>query len=133
MEPGHQASPAHLHAILPDASCLQDVSSHVFFPLPTSGKRFDNSPVGPCLLALCTALNSLNGGQLETKEKRMTPCVLAALDFLEGCVRDVDLWKSKFSSVNFKEFFKAKGVDYRGGIVRVAQSFSWEGVAPNLS
>ena len=107
------------------------------FPLPTSSlvlsQLFPNQPlkVIASLRCLVISLNSLNG--------EGTECTHMASDFqkqvLEGLVPDVVRvlgWKVKDECPSWDEFFRVKGVDYKGEEILSAQHMRWENVSPAL-
>eukprot|EP00435_Cladocopium_sp_Y103_P045335 s309_g13.t1 len=107
------------------------------FPLPTSpyvlGKKFPQKGerVLSVLRCLTLALNSMNGEGLHNQGEvsEYQGKVLSGL--LEDCER-VETWKAVGPMPTWKEFFRVKGVDYKGEEVLTAQTMRWENVAPAL-
>ena len=107
------------------------------FPLPAStcllGRLFPkNSPAERMFLrVLVWSLNSLNGegtdaGEVASDYQRT---VLAGL--MSECER-VSRWTLGGKAPSWPEFFKVKGVDYKGEEVLTAQTMTWSNVAPAL-
>lgn len=107
------------------------------FPLPAStcllGQLFPkNSPAERMFLrVLVWSLNSLNGegtdaGEVASDYQRT---VLAGL--MSECER-VSRWTLGGKAPSWPEFFKVKGVDYKGEEVLTAQTMTWSNVAPAL-
>eukprot|EP00435_Cladocopium_sp_Y103_P017447 s824_g4.t1 len=107
------------------------------FPLPSSpsllGQLFPlNSPLERSILrVLVWSLNSLNGEGTEgtAKPSEFQKSVMRGL--MEDCER-VASWRCEDHIPSWSEFFKVKGVDYRGEEVLTAQSMSWRNVSPAL-
>eukprot|EP00435_Cladocopium_sp_Y103_P038979 s610_g10.t1 len=107
------------------------------FPLPSSpsilGQLFPlNSPFERTVLrVLVFSLNSLNGEGTEAGKviSEYQESVLRGL--MEDCER-IASWKSEDKMPDWSEFFRVKGVDYKGEEVLTAQSMSWKNVSPAL-
>eukprot|EP00435_Cladocopium_sp_Y103_P070511 s108_g35.t1 len=107
------------------------------FPLPSSpsilGQLFPlNSPFERTVLrVLVFSLNSLNGEGTEAGKviSEYQKSVLRGL--MEDCER-IASWKSEDKMPDWSEFFRVKGVDYKGEEVLTAQSMSWKNVSPAL-
>eukprot|EP00435_Cladocopium_sp_Y103_P039833 s1161_g10.t1 len=107
------------------------------FPLPTSpctiAKLFPSfDDVSCCLLrCLVLSLNSMNGEGTEgpkevTEYQKKVLCGL-----MEDCSR-VAGWRLQGEVPTWQDFFRVKGVDYKGEEVLTAQVMRWENVAPAL-
>lgn len=106
------------------------------FPLPSSPLLFSrlfplSSPVARCLLkCLVVSLNSLNGeGDGGAVASEFQKELLGGL--LEDCQR-VEGWRMAERAPSWSEFFKVKGVDYKGDEVLTAQTMQWENVQSAL-
>ena len=107
------------------------------FPLPTSScflaSLFPHKTpvVRSVLRCLLVSLNSLNGegtvGAQGASEYQKT--VIQGL--VEDCER-VAGWVLDQPNLTWSEFFRVKGVDYRGEEVLTAQTMRWENVSPAL-
>ena len=109
--------------------------------------RLYRLPSSPCVLAqlfhflsdrvrcvlscLVVSLNSMKGEGLD--------CPRTASDFqtkvLQGVADDclrVGAWTLETKAPSWTEFFRVKGVDYRGEEVQTAQVMTWENVSPTL-
>eukprot|EP00435_Cladocopium_sp_Y103_P070552 s200_g35.t1 len=105
------------------------------FPLPTSPLLFSQlfphaSPVARSILrCLVFSLNSMNGegegGQMASEYQ-----VKALTGLLEDCV-NVESWEAE-GAPSWEEFFRVKGVDYKGDEVLTAQMMQWENVRSAL-
>lgn len=104
---------------------------HVF-PLPWSSKLVQMSSCAPLVAATCRALNQLYGVTAVDEKSVPSAASLRALSFVIKCVESWDKWDELFPVMDFDVFFRAKGVDYRGEEVRVAQRFSWASISPAL-
>lgn len=108
------------------------------FPLPTSYSTL--SRVFPqtkkaelcCLRVLVVSLNSLNGEGCFDESPHVSPFQQRILgELLEQCER-VCSWPERANELGWEEFFRFKGVDYRGDEILSAQWIQWENVAPAL-
>ena len=118
-------------------SSCKTVSTGRAFPLPSSpavlAKLFPNSSLAVrCTLrVLIRSLNSLNG-EGEGSEIMATEYQIAILKGLvEDCER-VQGWKFETVPPSWEEFFRVRGIDYKGEEILTAQSMQWENVAPAL-
>ena len=107
------------------------------FPLPSSplvlSQLFPESPQKVLLMLRCLvlSLNSLNGEGLGDERQASEFHVNIVRGLLEDCER-VSRWKVAEASPTWEEFFRVKGVDYRGEEILTAQTMRWENVAPAL-
>ena len=106
------------------------------FPLPSSPLLFSrlfpqSSPLSRCFLrCLVLSLNSLNGeGDGGEVASEYQIALLGGL--LEDCLR-VSEWRMQGKAPSWDEFFKVKGVDYKGDEVLTAQTMQWENVKSAL-
>ena len=77
------------------------------------------------------SLNSLNGeGLVSTKEP--TPFQRKILGNLVDDCRRVAGWVERSPPVTWEEFFRVRGIDYKGEEVLSAQPIRWECVGPAL-
>ena len=119
-----------------DVLCRVKPSGKVF-PLPSSLSTLNLMfpSESPCVLdllrSLVLALNSLNGEGLVASgaPSRFQQRILANL--LIDC-RRVAAWNERSPPVTWEEFFKVRGIDYRGEEVLTAQPIRWENVSPAL-
>lgn len=108
------------------------------FPLPSSflvlGRLFPQTP-RPCLVCLRVlvfALNSLNGEGFDDDGTRVSPYQRQVLEgLLLPCQRICD-WSERGRRTSWSDFFRIKGVDYKGDEILSAQWLRWENVAPAL-
>ena len=107
------------------------------FPLPTSSAELASvfpllgSDVLCVLRCLVVSLNSLNGEGLRNSS---SPTRLQR-EVLEGLVPDcrrVLSWPSSSTRLSWEQFFRVKGVDYKGEEVQTARPICWENVSPAL-
>ena len=113
------------------------MSTGRLFPLPSSSCTLATmfpqvSPSERCVLrCLIVSLNSLNGEGLDgpSEASEYQKKVLEGL--LEDCSR-VAGWIQLDPQLSWADFFRAKGVDYRGDEVLTAQQMRWENVSPAL-
>lgn len=107
------------------------------FPLPSSlttlGQMFPSESPGcvSLLVNLVLSLNSLFGEGL-SGENVPSPFQKRILSSLVVDCRRVLNWEEKIAPVQWEEFFRVRGVDYRGDEILSAQSIQWENVAPAL-
>ena len=107
------------------------------FPLPSSFPALsqcfphESPPVLALLRSLVLSLNSLNGEGLSSA-RPMSPFQHKILGNLLKDCRRVQEWKERAPPVTWEEFFKVRGIDYRGEEVLCAQSIRWENLAPAL-
>ena len=108
------------------------------FPLPTV-----HSPRLNCLMThfqgssdvffnLCKALNSLAGCPLESGHDEVSDVQVETLKFLLKQTDRLCGWEEKFEALDWQQFFRVKGVDYRGEEVLCARSVEWKHVSPAL-
>ena len=79
------------------------------------------------LRVLVVSLNSLNSEGL-WNDQEGTPL---QVEVLEGLVQDCErffAWDVSIPAVTWGEFFKSRGVDYKGDEILTAQSMQWENV-----
>ena len=119
-----------------DLLCRVKPSGKVF-PLPSSFTTLSQlfpskSPVVLALLRCSVlSLNSLNGEGMDSG----SPVSDFKSKVLCGLVVDCERiagWSERSAPVSWDEFFRVKGIDYRGEEVLTAQSIRWENVAPAL-
>ena len=106
------------------------------FPLPSSpllfSRLFPHSSPGARSLLRCLvfSLNSLNGeGNGDDVASDFQKELLAGL--LDDCVR-VEGWRMTGEAPSWDDFFRVKGVDYKGDEVLTAQMMQWENVQSAL-
>ena len=114
------------------------VSSGKVFPLPTSlvllSHLFPEAKQTwlVCLRVLCSALNSLNGEGMFFKGDKPSKLQAQILEgLLPACCR-VCKWTAHVPCVSWDEFFRVRGVDYKGDEILNAQWIRWANVAPAL-
>lgn len=107
------------------------------FPLPSSpivlSRLFPkvSSHLVVVLRCLVLGLNSLNGEGLQGPE-RASEFQGRVLDgLMKDCMR-VSGWSFEGSPPTWEEFFRVKGVDYKGDEILTAQVMRWQNVAPAL-
>eukprot|EP00438_Fugacium_kawagutii_P009708 Skav211711 [mRNA] locus=scaffold2852:255903:258329:- [translate_table: standard] len=107
------------------------------YPLPTSSavlaRTFpqDSAVVLKCLRALVASLNSYNGEGVFC-EREPSAFQIKVLANLKGSVKHVLNWDETCKSFSWSDFWKIKGVDYRGEEVQTAQQISWASVESAL-
>lgn len=107
------------------------------FPLPSSlatlSQMFPSeSPQCVALLRnLVLSLNSLNGEGLVELGPPSQFQVKILENLVEDCQR-VLRWSDRSAPVSWEEFFRVRGIDYKGDEILSAQSIRWENVAPAL-
>ena len=107
------------------------------YPLPSSpqvfSQLFPNSPsrVLQILRCLVCALNSLNGEGSGNDRAASAFHVKILKGLCNDCER-VFHWDVQDDLPTWEEFFRVKGVDYKGEEVLTAQTMQWENVAPAL-
>ena len=108
------------------------------FPLPTSScvlsRVFRLEPAEAVILSLrglIVSLNSLNGEGLENvlEPKAFQRKVL---ENLKESVKRVCQWSETCEHFSWEEFWKIRGIDYRGEKVQTAQKISRQSVQPAL-
>lgn len=77
------------------------------------------------------SLNSLNGEGLEGPEQASEYQVKVLEGLVSDCLR-VESWSMEGKAPTWREFFRVKGVDYKGEEVLTAQVMRWKNVAPAL-
>lgn len=107
------------------------------FPLPTSQQVLANAlpstsnDVLVGLRCLTVGLNSLNGEGIDGPLS-VSPMQMRVLEFLlPQCERALE-WGVLEDNVSWADFFRCKGVDYRGEEVQTAQYVQWENLSPAL-
>eukprot|EP00438_Fugacium_kawagutii_P018348 Skav224069 [mRNA] locus=scaffold432:49200:52519:+ [translate_table: standard] len=103
------------------------------FPLPTSMDEltglFPNcSSVG---LVLVVALNSFNG-EGTFCDSKATDFQVQILEGLRSCCHRVAEWTERETEIDWHEFFRTRGIDYKGDEVLTAQSITWSSISPAL-
>ena len=107
------------------------------FPLPTSSCVLSRVfPLEPeavilSLRGLIVSLNSLNGEGLEN-DLEPKAFQRKVLENLKESVKRVCQWGETCEHFSWEEFWKIKGIDYRGEEVQTAQKISWQSVQPAL-
>ena len=107
------------------------------FPLPSSSQFLESlfpetpSVVRSALRCTVCSLNSLNGDTDRMPRSASEYQVKVLSGLLEDCERACK-WEIKEQLPSWDEFFKVKGVDYKGDEVLCAQSMRWENVSPAL-
>lgn len=77
---------------------------------------------------LCRGLNSLGGVSAPMADHRPNLVQKGALKFLRQQALRMSEWPEKFDDLSWDEFFRVKGVDYRGEEVLTARFTGWEHV-----
>lgn len=112
-------------------------NSKAVFPLPTSRVHLLGAFPGLAsalldwLMCVVVSLNSYWGCEIFSDQ----PPNEIQLRCLHGLVRDVDRFcgiPATVPSTCWKDFFKVKGIDYKGDEVQVARRFSWANIKPAL-
>ena len=107
------------------------------FPLPTSSQVLSQLlphrtlEVRRTLRSLLFSLNSLNGEGTEGPDKASDFHVTILNGLVEDCER-VCAWDICESPPSWEDFFRVKGVDYKGEEVLTAQTMRWANVEPAL-
>eukprot|EP00435_Cladocopium_sp_Y103_P063896 s76_g25.t1 len=122
--------------VFSDRHCKTQPSGKTF-PLPTSSSTLsqcfpEESPVVLDMLrSLVVSLNSLNGEWVfcGVPPSGYQKEVLQGL--VEDCRRMVS-WQEVSARVSWEEFFRCRGVDYRGEEILTAKSIRWENVRGTL-
>ena len=119
-----------------DRLCKTKPSGRIF-PLPTSSiylsrvlPDFSRSVLS-MLRTLVVSLNSLNGEGIWNASDG-TPLQKEVLVGLAEDCRRVCSWVDKGSPVTWENFFKCRGIDYKGDEVLTAQAMQWENVRAAL-
>ena len=119
-----------------DCLCRVKPSGKIF-PLPTSFELLaslfpeESERLVKTLRVLVLSLNSLNGEGLYYSGK-ISPLQREVLEGLvPDCVRVLD-WEETSGPLSWDDFFKLRGVDYRGEEVLSARPICWENVSPAL-
>lgn len=81
--------------------------------------------------ALVLGLNSMNGEGLENNSDA-TSFQRKMLSNLVSCCVRVLQWKAEDEVFSWEDFWKIRGIDYKGDEVLTAQKISWESIAPAL-
>lgn len=118
--------------------CKAQPSGKGIFPLPTVHSdalvsllgEFDPSPY--VFLNLCRALNSLAGMSLGEVTFDGSSVQQGALKHLKLQSDRLCGWSEKFDELSWQQFFRVKGVDYRGEEVLVAKHVGWKHLEPAL-
>ena len=107
------------------------------FPLPTSFPLLaslfpsKSSSVLGVLRCLVVSLNSLNGEGVFGPE-RASPLQGEVLHGLVGDCERILAWEEKAPESNWTDFFRVKGIDYKGDEVLTARPVCWNSVSPAL-
>ena len=107
------------------------------FPLPTSlnvlSQAFPHVSPGDLktLKVLAASLNSLNGEGV-WNDQYPTPFQLKVLEELRVDCTRINEWKESLPQVTWVDFFKHRGIDYKGEEILTAQYMEWENVRPAL-
>eukprot|EP00435_Cladocopium_sp_Y103_P037033 s3214_g9.t1 len=153
---GQAQSPENERSVVSDRVSLGDISQWLesrlddfltrhcktmptgrLFPLPSSSYLLATMfpQVSPSVLSLLRclvcSLNSLNGEGMDGPERASEYQTKVLSGLLEDCTR-VESWVSGDPSLSWSDFFKVKGIDYKGEEVLTAQQMRWENVAPAL-
>ena len=83
-------------------------------------------------LNLCRALNSLAGMSLGDVTFDGSTVQQGALKYLKLQSDRLCGWSEKFGELSWQQFFRAKGVDYRGEEVLIAKHVGWKHLEPAL-
>jgi len=119
-----------------DRPCKTPTTGRLF-PLPSStcllSQLFpQNSPAERLLLrVLVWSLNSLNGEGMDESEAASEYQRTVLTGLMKDCER-VSHWKLVGKAPSWPEFFRVKGVDYKGEEILTAQTMTWSNVAPAL-
>ena len=107
------------------------------FPLPTSRSVLKtvcpdlNEEEMSWLVSICLGLNSFWGSELFS-ERKPSPVQSSCIREFEREVRRLGSLSEKVGDLNWDDFFRSRGVDYRGEEVKVAKTFCWSNIAPAL-
>lgn len=99
------------------------------FPLPVPEGGDGASHGQSFLTALTSSLNSLNGQGLHGTKTAASDRVLKRLTRV---LRETEFLHQPLPTMDFKEFFQTRGVDYQGEEVKLARRISWEEVRHSL-
>ena len=103
------------------------------FPLPTSShylsQSFPNDPLAVVGVrrVLCVSLNSMNG-EGDFWEHPPTTFQLEVLEGLCQDCRRVCQWTETVPKLDWAEFFRCRGIDYKGEEILTAQHLRWENI-----
>lgn len=99
------------------------------FPLPLPLAPGNSAGSFQFFEAMVRALNSLYGC---TERRESSPTTALALKRLGSLVEDSALLREPLVSLDFKDFFDNRGLDYSGDEVKIARNVTWEGIAASL-
>eukprot|EP00438_Fugacium_kawagutii_P030494 Skav202357 [mRNA] locus=scaffold53:218927:223660:- [translate_table: standard] len=107
------------------------------FPLPTSRMKLsmacpnlDDEGLS-WLVAICVSLNSI-WGESVFSDRDVEPVVGSCLELLGGDVLRLGSLSGTMEPFDWDEFFRTRGIDYKGDEVKTARSFSWSNISPAL-
>lgn len=118
--------------------CKAQPSGKGIFPLPTVHSDAlvhllgEFNPGPHVFLNLCRALNSLAGVSLQEVAYQGSSVQQGALRYLKLQADRLCGWSEKFDELSWQQFFRVKGVDYRGEEVMVAKYVGWKHLEPAL-
>ena len=119
------------------SSAMGKRKSKDIFPLPTSRSSLVevfpdlDSPSVFWMMAICTSLNSLWGGELHYDGK-VSKVTEECLRLLLKDVARLQQMEGTVEQFSWGEFFNTRGIDYKEDEVRTARTFSWANIAPAL-
>ncbi len=107
-------------------------------PLPTSTSSALTCLLGElggesaCFFNLCRSLNSLGGVTSQEVTYEGTTVQIGALKYLHDQSLRMSAWPEKFDELSWNDFFRVKGVDYRGEEILTAKYTAWVNIEPAL-
>ena len=107
------------------------------FPLPTSlpqehVRQVLSKKERATVENICRALNSMAGVEVEATDLPPSRVQLRSVEYLIHQARMACAWSEKVDELDWDDFFRVKGVDYKGDEVLVARSTEWSNISPAL-
>ena len=121
-----------------ETHCRTQPRGRGILPLPTStsgaltGLLGDLGKESACFFNLCRSLNSLGGVSAREVTYEGNVVQDGALKYLHDQSLRMATWSEKFDALSWQDFFRVKGVDYRGEEILTAKFTSWSNVEPAL-
>lgn len=121
-----------------ETHCRTKPMGRGILPLPTStsgaliGLLGDLGKESACFFNLCRSLNSLGGVSVRDSTYEGNVVQDGALKYLHEQSLGMATWSEKFEELPWEEFFRVKGVDYRGEEILTAKFTSWSNIEPAL-
>ena len=121
-----------------ETHCRTQPRGRGILPLPTStsgaltGLLGDLAKESACFFNLCRSLNSLGGVSAREVTYEGNVVQDGALKYLHDQSLRMATWSEKFDALSWQDFFRVKGVDYRGEEILTAKFTSWSNIEPAL-